>query len=433
MIDYTKIEIHPECGPRLLVHPLLSFRQPVDVDTGEHEQTDRREAVYGCMTFTSYPSGRITLRGSWHKYHHNGTNWQDFTLHEFREAVREFCETFRLDPTRMQLLQLEAGCNITPPLPTRETLRAFVSNGKGDTFSRMKPGANGSLGFTLTVGREFHKQKYYRYYEIKCYDKGAQYGRPQPLMRFEKKYLDWSKFRYKLGINSLADLTEERAWSLLSDEVSGALKGLILREPSVEHKKLPHPERLFFADAGRAGYWRDAPRRERYNARERLRRIVREYGKSDLHEVLRARIDEKLRELMNPYYEDAVQDVFHNIPESPSNRELGRFPSLVKVGERPNTLTTVEEDERATKPDEFTERKCRTCGRDISNQRPGSVFCSERLHGRAAKRCRNADSNPRNNDLRKLQRIEGDPLLFDHSPFLRAISNGIKTECAGHK
>jgi hypothetical protein len=438
MIDYTQLGIPPEYGRLLLAHPILSFQQPVDVQTGEYRDTDAREAVFRGMTFTIYSSGRITLHGSWHKYHHNGTNWQDFTLEEFREAVREFCNTFNLDPSRLQLLQLEAGCNVTPPLPTRATLRAFVCNGQGKAFATMRTRKGQPLGLEL----------YLTDYALKVYDKGAQYNLTDQRLRYERKFTSWCKFRDKAGIFTLADLLHAEAWHTLAAYVSETFSTLVLREPSVDPQQMQPRKRLFFAEAGRPGYWYELPREERHKARERLRDLVREYGAANLHEELRTRIDAKLRELIDPDRLEETGDVFHHIPPNPAREtedvfhhvregcghlEPGRFPTSFNDGKCPRLLEETGEDELAAKPDEFTARRCRTCGRDISNQRPGSVFCSERLHGRAAKRCRNADSNPRNNDLRKLQRIEGDPLLFDHSPFLRAISNGIKTECAGHK
>jgi hypothetical protein len=411
MIDYTKIEIHPECWEQLRAHPCLSFEQPVNVQTGEYRETDAREAVYRGMTFTSFPSGRITLHGSWHKYHHNGTNWQDFTLHEFRETVRDFCETFRLDPARMQLLQLEAGANVTPPRPTSETLRAFVCNGKGNAFGPMRSIKGKPLGLEL----------YLTDYGLKVYDKGKQFGLSEQRLRYERKFTSWCKFRDETRISVLSDLLHVEAWQTLAGLVTDSLDNLVIREPSVDTGKLSPAAQLFYADAGRPGYWSGKGPKERHRARERMRRIVRECGTGDLHEDLRTRIDAKLRELIHPSQPEKIGDVFHEIPEGCETEKRGRFPTSVNGGKYPLTHTQTEKGERAATSDEFTARKCRTCGRDISNQRPGSVFCSERLHGRAAKRCRNADSNPRNNDLRKLQRIEGDPLLFDHSPYLRAI------------
>ena len=69
-------------------------------------------------------------------------------------------------------------------------------------------------------------------------------------------------------------------------------------------------------------------------------------------------------------------------------------------------------------------RRCLTCGRDITDQRTGSVYCSELRYGKDAKRCRNKASNPRNNRLRSLERIEREPLLFDHRAYIAPLNTG---------
>lgn len=63
-------------------------------------------------------------------------------------------------------------------------------------------------------------------------------------------------------------------------------------------------------------------------------------------------------------------------------------------------------------------RYCLTCGRDITNQKTGSKFCSEKLYGREAKKCRNMDSNPRNHIKRKIEVIESRGVLFDIKPYI---------------
>lgn len=69
-------------------------------------------------------------------------------------------------------------------------------------------------------------------------------------------------------------------------------------------------------------------------------------------------------------------------------------------------------------------RFCQTCGQDISTQKKGSVFCSEKKFGTEAKKCRNINSNPRNNYRRKEQRIYGGGfLLFDINQLKQTTAN----------
>jgi hypothetical protein len=65
-------------------------------------------------------------------------------------------------------------------------------------------------------------------------------------------------------------------------------------------------------------------------------------------------------------------------------------------------------------------RRCHTCGRVLTSTSSRAKFCSELEWGAAAKKCRNADSNPRNNAAatRRKTKSRG-PQLFDDSPFVR--------------
>jgi hypothetical protein len=76
------------------------------------------------------------------------------------------------------------------------------------------------------------------------------------------------------------------------------------------------------------------------------------------------------------------------------------------------------DDER--EPTTTAARCCLTCGRVLTSSSSRAKFCSERERGAAAKKCRNADSNPRNNAAatRRKTKSRG-PLLFDDSPFVR--------------
>ena len=65
-------------------------------------------------------------------------------------------------------------------------------------------------------------------------------------------------------------------------------------------------------------------------------------------------------------------------------------------------------------------RRCQTCGRALTSSSSRAKFCSEQVWGVAAKKCRNADSNPRNNAAATRRKIMSQgPLLFDDREFIR--------------
>lgn len=64
-------------------------------------------------------------------------------------------------------------------------------------------------------------------------------------------------------------------------------------------------------------------------------------------------------------------------------------------------------------------RLCRSCGRDISSQNLRSAFCSEKVFGKIAKKCRNLESNPRNNFKKREEKIRLNGILFEINQFLQ--------------
>lgn len=66
----------------------------------------------------------------------------------------------------------------------------------------------------------------------------------------------------------------------------------------------------------------------------------------------------------------------------------------------------------------LTKSVCLSCGKDITTQKSGSKFCSAKIVGESeAHKCRNTNSNYRNNFKRKVEIIKGRGLLFDIMPF----------------
>ncbi len=69
-------------------------------------------------------------------------------------------------------------------------------------------------------------------------------------------------------------------------------------------------------------------------------------------------------------------------------------------------------------PNPIKKRVCRSCGKDISSQKGGSKFCSQKNVGEvAAHQCRNNNSNPRNNFRNKFIKLTSRGLLFDIAPY----------------
>jgi len=288
MIDFTKILIPSRYGNSLLANDLLSFARNVNEDTGEIAESEERTAEYKNMKFKIFPSGRIILQGSWHKYSNDGRNHSDFNLSSFRAAVIQFCDKFTLDPTELKLLQFEAGVNFAPPERIETVLRSFVCSNNGSVpFSQMRSKVGSSLGIEM----------YRTEYGIKVYDKSKQYNLPSELLRYEIKFTSSKIFRRAFKVEFLSDLTLHCKWHLISSKIRYSLKDLILKEPSFEMSCLSQSKRNFIIESSVDSYWKGLNRRQRMRSKIRLQKYVEQFARSDLKESLHVRIKEKLFQL----------------------------------------------------------------------------------------------------------------------------------------
>lgn len=290
MIDYAKIEISADAAAYLLRHKDLSFETYVNEDTAEQTHSRPRMAEYEGMEFYYYPSGRMTLHGSWHKYYCGGSNHSDFSLTQFQCAVIKFCQTFRVNPDELKILQLEFGVNIAPPIEPQQVIDALVGNGKGNGFSEMRTNKGRSIGVNM----------YLTNYGVKIYDKGAQYALPCPVLRIEKKYLNWCKYRSAFGIYTVANLVYPDAWIALSNDLLNTVGQLVIKEPSLEIEQMTLKERYFITQAADAKWWRKPlTPKKRLAAKKKIERLVDRYGWGNLHSDLLGCMTAKMHYLLN--------------------------------------------------------------------------------------------------------------------------------------
>lgn len=432
MLDYTKIELPFGTGDRLLTHPDLSFSGKFDRSTGAIYSDEPLIANYGplvvsdatsnrsdprrALQFIVYPSGRAILGGSWHKYAQGGTNHGDFTLSEFRAAVGEVCKTFALDPFALHLLQCEAGANVQVPGTAADVLHALVCHGPGIDFERHR----------WFQDRIIARKAIRTEYEVKIYDKGGQYQLDRELLRIEVKFTKARQFQ-KLNIHTLGDLLHPDAWQRLELRIRDIYDELTIAEPSFDLPNLTASDCMFATLATTAAYWQGLTKEGRYKARNRYTELVEQFAPRNLKAEVRALLSDKFALLR--------ADAGHSFTENrnaPGPLPGSPFHGSVNVGS--SDATEPEQaavagadggkDQRSNKGGTPSQpgavvNSCLTCGRDISDQRAGSRYCSETLYGKEAKRCRNAGSNPRNNLLRSIAHLERDPLLFDQRPFIR--------------
>lgn len=393
MLDGTKIRIQGPAQRTVRHRPGLAFEVGRD---GLHR------ARWEGWTFEGDATRCWEINGSFHKAHHGGTNWQDFTHPQFVATVRSLCDITGLHPASLHLAGLEVGVNITPPCPTNDLLSCIALH-RTSTPDRMEGSAR---GITIMHGKRG------RNYRFKVYDKAHQYGLPFELMRYEIAARQMRILR-PCGVRTIADLLEPSTCSRLGAFLLARFDELLIVEPHMHTDALRPAQRDLLDKASAPGYWQGMPRQRRSERRKALHILFSRHASPNLKALLRASIEDKLDELIA----DAKTTTPDIIAGGLDMANPDKCATWVK-GENVtgNAIGDTSAEVGIMAPQQ-TVRRCRTCGADIGHQHPGSLYCSEERNGRLGKSCRNRGSN----FTRTLRVLEGrGPLLFDHTSFIRA-------------
>lgn len=389
----------------------IEFTVPTNIDTGaikgkthQGHTTYTHRANYGTYELKVLeiikPKGTtylLKINGSLHKNHFGGANYERFTFYHLQQEIKTLCSTLEIDPREARITNLEIGVNI--PLPF--AVSPFIHNGlmihQTTEFIPYDKKDGISLGLTAA-----HAQ-----YVLKCYDKGLQYNLPTPLFRFEIRYLKMETLQYKKvskkriklenGIFFLSDLQHFDKVKVLVKNLVKCWNEILLSEPEINIDLLPLTikERELFLFGRNRNEWIILHQRQTETFKKRrqdFKKLIAQYG-NNIHAQILALIKTEWQILQTQY------------PILPSGKEA--TPQETKNA-LPNFTIKVKGNIGYN-----LKRYCKTCRRDISEQKTDSIFCGEKKVGYTnAHRCRNIDSNKRNNYKRKYGEMIGQISLF---------------------
>ena len=370
----------------------------------------RSEAVYRELVFTIYPSGRATVQGSLHKLRHGQHNGGNFPAWAVADTIAELGYSFKFQPKQAELRTLEFGLNVPLPASATDLLsRAVLYKTMPFNLSHF-----GGQGYYLETEAQ---QYYFKLYDKERHLKANRYLASGPLLRPEVKTrrMEWLR---EVGITTLADLTNSAKLAELGKLLVEAFQQVLFSAVTIP-ASLSKAEQRLLVEGRHPHYWQ-LLRKEHPDSLRKSRQRYRELTAQHTPDLLAiAALDgivngwEQLR-TAPPCLPGLVDLAGRPFPEltdlsaTPQRLIIPGFNSL-SIGVKPGTAGTV---------GEAAVRRCQTCGRDISAQPTRSKFCSEALYGKAAKRCRNVDSNPRNNTRLAVQRTTQQAYLFDVVPHL---------------
>jgi len=378
MFDFFNLEVPVKYAENLFKNPNLNFEMGTSRD-GIIKTTEqgsvKYKALFRCFEVIIWEHTinpiKIEIKGSFHKLYEGGTNYKDFSFNDFRSAINMLSHSFNIPPTELYIHSFEIGVNINPPIETKLLLEGIKSL-SGKKFERETYKDKGLL-FRFDFSQ----------YQVKIYDKGFQFMQNQPILRFELKVkkMDFIK-------NKRANITTLD--NLISGDWNNYFKNLLLSywdkviicpEGMINANLIKNPRTYKnFTNGLNPDYWTKLSSKAYNRQFYAFKEVFRQFAPIDLYSEIKLRIRDKWEQLSKD--QKGINDpyIYSNIIPFDIDQPKQRF--------------------------------CRSCGRNISNQKKDSKFCSETLYGPEVKKCRNIDSNPRNNRKRKEQRLYPGPTLF---------------------
>ncbi len=371
---------------------VLDFSRPVSEETGEIVGKYSEAKRHG-LTFriSDAPRGDLcSLFGSLHKHRNAGLENDDlFTFGEVVEELDKLHKLYKIPLDAAKLRTLEVGVNVFTKIPPREILRQAISH-------RRKPFTEMSRRNKM-IGKQAERTEYV----LKLYDKlrGLRNSAGFYVLRIEIRFERMRIPLEKCGVRALSDLQDIEKLDKLAALLVEACQDIIFFDRKARPTGLTEKQAARWAEYGNPYFWDSAnlSRKDYYKQRKTMEKIREKGG---LLDTLTSFIDSLKK---------AVQET-----RQISEEKGGRFPQILGTEKAPKkgTFSTLEyllpnvPQERSELGDVSEKKKdvqkyaterrfCRVCGREITDQDPRSVFCSERLYGAAAKRCRNKESNAR--------------------------------------
>lgn len=378
----------------------LDFIFPVSERTGEILK--RKEAKYKSLTFSISPNVRgglsCVLSGSLHKYKNNGLhNYDNFTIDEICKTLDGLACNFGVNLESAVLHSLEIGVNVPLNYKPQRVIKSIICH-KGTPFK------------TLSVKGEYlgavceHSD-----YDIKIYDKSYQQRTATGyILRYEIKFKR-IRLLNDLGIKTLLDLKKPECLGRVLPFLLAKLNEIVFFDFYTKIEGLTDGQKLRWERFSNPNFWQRLNRKQYYKARVLFAKLSRQYGANNGAEILANKVSNIYQNQCQSKHKKGGR--FPRIKTKLKAQERGTFSHLEYVLEnvtsgdiKNNKKIKLKNNTKKDDKKNMEKRFCKICGRDITRQKLGSVFCSEKYYGKEAKKCRNRDSNKRRDLKRKIYR-----------------------------
>jgi hypothetical protein len=342
-----------------------------------------------------------SVRGSLHKYSNDGLhNADDYSLSDFKNTLNQLSNEFGLNADIAPLNGFEFGVNIKLPTNPNNALKRLILHKSNQ--------ANNSKDY-----KEFD----YKNHSFKFYNKSGLTNiepyHSDNILRVEVKVNKMTYIKQKgVYCKRISDLLDVAVWERLEKILIETIQECLFIDFSTkEIRKLSNENEKLYLKYANPLFWERLYSETRQNrnkyTRERAKceTFITQYSKSTLKTDIINLIKNKCKELRDVPKANEIVKKWDKITIFQTTNKPEEWDKITRKI-RGNSVPT-----RTT-----TETRCKGCGRIIPNPRKGQYYCSAKDVGyNEAHKCRNNDSNPRNNTKKSIRRVLSIPLLFDLS------------------
>lgn len=265
MFDWLKMDISDRAtAEALFKNPLLNFTTLINESTGELINS-KQTAEYENLKFIIYPSFRVEITGSLHKYF-NGSihNYNDFSYQDVSKTIMDIEEKFGLDPQKVVIRNIEFGVNINTSINPTTIIKKIVSY-KGKPFNRMNTFKRPGFGIDISLTQ----------YRIKIYNKSLQYQQPDNILRVEKKLFKMESLQNFQPV-TLAKLLNYDLWFECHNILLSMYDDIIITE-DIDVGQISKAERKIYEFGNNPRNWEALTKRRRYYYKNRFQAIIQKY------------------------------------------------------------------------------------------------------------------------------------------------------------
>lgn len=376
------------------------------------------------------------VRGSQHVYKNDGLhNADDMRLSDFVNTLNKGFDELGKNPDFSELSTFEFGVNIVPPVKSNHFISCIH-------LHKSKKGDKKEKSITFN----------YDQYAIKIYNKSAE-TEPEPyhsanILRIEIKSKEKGYLKNEMPYRKMSDLLDVELWKHFEELIVKAIEDcLIMDFTESEINRLSDKDRIKYGDYVNGEWWvklhnsTKGYRTKYQRAETDCASFINQFSKSTLKNDVVKLIRIKCEELRDVEYANAIVKKWrtNTIYQKSPNTENVTNSATFKITENATFVTNSATFEKDKKKENVTNsdvdkggicntsnlsetptfKLCKSCGEIILNPIKTQIFCGEAKVGeKAAHKCRNRDSNERNNTKRAINKILSKPLLFDTLEFI---------------